>query len=1072
MPRIWIKRSLFGIGIFLALFGLFAYFALPGIIKSQAEKIVAGRLHRQLSIERIDISPYTLTINIHGVKLLEPDGKSIFVAFDNLKVNVELQSLFRLAPVVQEVRLEKPYVHLARIDANHYNVDDIIALIKAQPPSPSPEPARFAVYNIQVNDGNIEFDDQPVHAKHVISELTLGVPFISSLASQINVFTEPHFSATVNGAPLHLKGKATPFANNKEASLDFNLDAVDLTRYIGYLPFKPQFKLPGAKLDVHLTATFRQLKDTTPQIFLKGTTALSSVVVTELNGRPLIKLPQLLVRLDDLNVLSSMLSIASITLEQPEIEAVTGIDGKLNLAQLSPPATPGKRHQATQEKTNAPGLRLALNELVIKGAVLRFSDDHAARPIKAGVEKFDLTVNKIDLDLARRVASIESVKSSSADFLLSNGKPAEEKTPAPVQAATAEKSKADNTTGFAVSVSDIAISNWSASLEDHGQKSPAISRISAVALNAKNISTVPEKRGTVDLNMRINKSGQLAINGGLGVSPLHADLTLDSKGVDLIWLQPYFTDQVNLLLTSAALSSKGTIKLDQAANGELKGSFNGDLGVANLATIDKLSSNDFVRWKLLAFRGVNVQLQPLSVNVNQIGLDDFFARVIVDANGRINLQDIVVKQGEEQKSLTEANAPVPPAVSPAATAAAAPPAPATALPPIKIGAVVLKAGSVRFTDNFIKPNYTANLMDMQGTVSKLSSDASTNADVDLHGNVNSAPLNIVGRVNPLSGNLFLDLKADVRGMELAPFTPYSGKYVGYGIEKGKFSCELAFHLENRKLDAQNRVILDQLTFGDKIESPTATTLPVQLAVALLRDRSGVIDINLPIGGSLDDPQFSVVGIIFHVIGNLITKAVTAPFALLGSMFGGGEELSWLEFDPGQQVVNTSGEAKLNSLAKALVDRPALKLEITGRFDPVADREGLKRASIQRKVRTLKLKQTVGKGESADINAITITPEEYPVLLDKVYKDEDFPKERNLVGLQKDQPVAEMEKLIMANSKVSDDDLVALGNKRAQAVKDWLVKNGQVPAERIFVVAAKSGDSGEKTKASRADFSLR
>ena len=156
MHRPWLKRTALGIGIFLALFGLFANFVLPGIVKSQAERIGAEKLHRQLSIERIDISPYTLTLNIHGVKLLEPDGKSVFAALDDLKVNAELQSLFRLAPVVQEVRLDKPYVHLTRLDANHYNVDDIVALINAQPSSPSPGPARFAVYNIQVNDGKIE----------------------------------------------------------------------------------------------------------------------------------------------------------------------------------------------------------------------------------------------------------------------------------------------------------------------------------------------------------------------------------------------------------------------------------------------------------------------------------------------------------------------------------------------------------------------------------------------------------------------------------------------------------------------------------------------------------------------------------------------------------------------------------------------------------------------------------------------------------------------------------------------------------------------------------------------------
>ena len=209
---------------------------------------------------------------------------------------------------------------------------------------------------------------------------------------------------------------------------------------------------------------------------------------------------------------------------------------------------------------------------------------------------------------------------------------------------------------------------------------------------------------------------------------------------------------------------------------------------------------------------------------------------------------------------------------------------------------------------------------------------------------NSAPVDIKGKINPLSKQLFLDIVADARDIELSPFSPYSGKYVGYGIEKGKLSFNVKYKLEDRKLSAENKIILNQLTFGEKIESPDAIKLPVLLAVALMKDRNGVIDVDLPIGGSLDDPQFSVGGIIFRIIGNIISKAVTAPFALLGSLFGGGsgQELSYVEFDYGRAALDSAGETKIDSLAKAMNNRPALKVDISGRFDPVNDLEGLKK----------------------------------------------------------------------------------------------------------------------------------
>lgn len=254
-------------------------------------------------------------------------------------------------------------------------------------------------------------------------------------------------------------------------------------------------------------------------------------------------------------------------------------------------------------------------------------------------------------------------------------------------------------------------------------------------------------------------------------------------------------------------------------------------------------------------------------------------------------------------------------------------------------------------------------------------------------------------------------------------------------------------------------------------------MPVSFALSLLRDSNGVIDINLPIGGSLDDPQFSIGGLIVKVIVNVLTKAVTAPFSLLSSMFGGGEELSMLEFNPGSANINNAGANKLKSMAKILLDKPTLKLEITGRTDPATDSEGLKQASIDRRIRALKLKDMVARGQSADADTLTVTPQEYPALLKRVYKDADFKKPRNMVGMQKDIPITEMESLLTTNTVVTEDDLNALATSRAQAVKDWLVSEGKVPDTRIFILGSKSGNKGAtddaaKAKANRVDFSLK
>ncbi|HMM51386.1 MAG TPA: hypothetical protein PKD87_07195, partial [Burkholderiaceae bacterium] len=263
---------------------------------------------------------------------------------------------------------------------------------------------------------------------------------------------------------------------------------------------------------------------------------------------------------------------------------------------------------------------------------------------------------------------------------------------------------------------------------------------------------------------------------------------------------------------------------------------------------------------------------------------------------------------------------------------------------------------------------------------------------------------------------------------------------------------------NRQLSAENNIVLDQLVFGGKVESPDALQLPVLFAVSLLKDRNGVIDVNLPISGSLDDPQFSVGGIVLRIIGNLIVKAVTAPFALIANLAGaGGAELSWIGFEPGSSEPGAAALGKLESLAKALVDRPGLKLDIAGRADPAADREALRRLALQRAVKAQKLKETVGSGgDVAAIDRVQVDPQEYPEYLERAWRAAKFEKPRNAIGLVKSQPVAEMERMMLAHIEASDAELIALANERAQQVKDWLVDSGKVPGERMFIVAPKLG----------------
>jgi hypothetical protein len=299
--------------------------------------------------------------------------------------------------------------------------------------------------------------------------------------------------------------------------------------------------------------------------------------------------------------------------------------------------------------------------------------------------------------------------------------------------------------------------------------------------------------------------------------------------------------------------------------------------------------------------------------------------------------------------------------------------------------------------------------------------------------------------------------------------------VGYNIQKGQLSFDLKYLIVNKKLESDNKIFIDQLTLGNKVESPQATKLPVGLAIALLKDRKGEINLDVPVTGRLDDPQFSIFRLVIQVLVNLITKAVTAPFALLGSLVGGGEELGYLEFDYGQAMVSETNLKKIQTLAKALYDRPALKLDIEGHVDLENDRESLKKVQIERKMKARKLNDMISQNLPAmPVDDVKLLPQEYEKYLTQVYRAEPFPKPRNAIGLVKALPVTEMEKLLMTHAIVKDDGLRLLATQRVAMVKDLFLKTGQVTPDRIFLIEPKTlaPEKKEKLKDSRVDFKLK
>lgn len=487
--------------------------------------------------------------------------------------------------------------------------------------------------------------------------------------------------------------------------------------------------------------------------------------------------------------------------------------------------------------------------------------------------------------------------------------------------------------------------------------------LSNLNLKMTDVSTKKGSRSNLDLSVNFGSKGRISAIGPFTVDPLSAELAMNLNNIDIRPLQGYFTDNVKITVTEGAVTAEGKVGIKDLKEKGLSATYAGKCLVSNFRSIDKLNAEDFLTWKSLFFSDVRVGYNPLSVNIRRISIADFYAGVVIHENGVMNLQSIFEQETPPDKATpaaSEEKAPGPQkkAESPPVTVRAAPPGKKSA-GVIKIDAIVVQGGRIDFLDRSIKPNFLANFSEMGGRISGLSSIGEKPAEVELRGKYNKhMPAEITGEIHPLREDLFVNLKASFRDMDLSSVSPYSGRYVGYTIQKGKLSFDLKYLIVKGKLESENKVFIDQLTLGDQVDSPKATKLPVGLAIALLKDRKGQINLDIPVTGNLDDPQFSLGRLIVQVIVNLITRAVTAPFALVGSLFGGGEELGYVEFEYGQATLSEANLKKIGTLIKALYERPALKLDVVGHVDLENDREGLKKILIERKVKARKLNDMV------------------------------------------------------------------------------------------------------------------
>ncbi len=1136
----WTRRLAWALAALLALWGL-AWLALPPLLRGVIERQAGEALGRAVSLQAVEVRPWAMAVTLRGLQVRSADGQSVQFELGRLEADAELESLLRLAPVVGELRIESPRLRLAALGEGRYDIDDILA--RLNPPAPGEaRPLRFSVFNIAVTGGELDFTDGPRQRTHTVRALQLGLPFLSNIGARREVFTQAHLAFTLNGEPFKLDGTTRPFAADRRSELTIDVPRLLLQAYTAYwpagLPLQPQ----AGELSLKATVAFEQRE--APQVTVSGSLGLRDLRIAR-GAQPMLAVEAIQLRVDragwpatapfvfdgDAQVAGGHLQWkgqASATAAEvnAQVEGLPLSAASAWLADVVRLPVAGTLTGDAQVAWQAGGA------LRVKAGALRLADA-ALGPAKTPQAGWTLlALEGVEVDLGTRQASAQSLtldqprlvlqrradgRWAAQDWLVGDGTAARKDPPKPAAAPGTSSAAAKASTPSAaptawqVELAQLRVAGGRVAYEDLAAPEPVRLDLSALQLQAGPLRPMAAAQAPIQLNAslrvgqggaraRRSDEGQLSYAGTVTLPstrptrPLEARGQVQARHLPVHALEPYLRGSLNLDLLRADLGYTGRVEVALPAAGP-------DLRLAGNVAVDDLRARtltpgeDLLDWKSLNLRGVQLQVQAGALRrlaVEETVLNDFFARVIIGADGRINLQDLArAPQAAATPAATAAPATTPAPASATATVAAAPPAaPASvpapaptgataraAAPDIRFGPIALVNGRVYYSDRFIQPNYSANLSEVTGRLAAFDNRATAPdgspamADLSLRGRAEgTASLEVEGRLNPLAQPLALDLKGRVRDLELPPLSPYSGKYAGYGIERGKLSLDVAYRITpDGQLTASNQVILNQLVFGDHIEG-SAANLPVKLAVALLADRQGVIDINLPVSGSINDPQFRLGPVIVRVIVNLIGKALTAPFALLANAFGGGPENSDVAFAPGRAELDAASRERLEKVARALADRPALRLTVVGHSDPQAEQAAWRRARLDEMVRAEKRRQASRAGTAAaDLAAVQVAPAEYPALLKEVYRRADITKPRNLVGIARDLPQEQMESLLMASIAVTPEAMRELALARSVAVRDFLAARS-VPAERLFL-GAPVVQAEEKAPAPRAALTL-
>ena len=968
----------------LVLYTAVGFLLVPYVIKQQAIKYVAQSLHRQLTIEQVRTNPYTFTMSLRNLDLKEQDTTPV-LGFKDLFTNFELfSSLKNWAFTFDLIRLDEPRINVLMRKDGKLNLGELAAAAageKTEKPKDESPPTRMILRQFLINTGSVDISDLRVStpARVTLQPLNLEIKDLTTLPEHRGPYT---IAATMpDGATLRWRGEVSLQPVWSHGTLSF--EKIKGTAAWQFLQDQLLIKKPGGSFDLELGYRFAFAKERLHFGF-EGLHFKASDLSLEPRDKPgtILQIARVEVKDGSFDLDKREMLIGLVEVEKGKISASMDENGRINWQELfiAPKESPTKDAPKEASSSDQPW-RVALKRVEVKEVGVDFADQSRLSPVNVNLAKVQVSLSaSLEMSPHSMQAVVEGLSAGFYDIVLRQ----DSQTEPMLHVGAVEASGGSlNLQERKVLVEQVKLNGGQAkaSLDEKGnvdwlklieKKAPSAQGDDQqktapqeppwqIAVNAIDIGdfgaqftdrrfATPTQLDLERLNLRLNgfhfpeknpfqfefrsslkQGGEFFASGDILSLAPSLEASVKVSDLSLPALQSYFLSFPAIVLESGKVSADGKLKYAlKGSNNDL--AYDGNAIISQFHVKEVKTGETFLAWEKLQSDGIKFTLSPVRMDIHEIRLAELDAKLIIHEDGTINVKEIL-KQGTDSSAAQEK------------------PSKDEKLPPIKVRRILLEKGKLQYTDLLLRPQFSALIHELKGVISGLSTDSKSLAGVKLDGRVDEYGLaKIDGALNPFDPKANTEVKLIFRNVEMTSLTPYSARFAGYKIDSGKLSVDVQYKIKESKLVGDHRIILDKLTLGEKVESPGAMNLPLDLALALMKDADGKIDIGLPVSGDLDNPEFSYGHLILKAIVNLFTKIITAPFAIIGRLVGvESANLDTVGYEPGSITLPPPEREKLKQLAEALKKRPNLRMDVQGCFNAKADADAMKSLSLRRSI---------------------------------------------------------------------------------------------------------------------------